>query len=49
LSASFNRKPARKDGTIVRADANLVEHERLNFYHGLLSEIGFPALDAAQG
>ena len=47
LTDTFNRKPSLKDGAIVRADANLVERGRLNFYRGRVSEIGFPALDAA--
>jgi hypothetical protein len=47
LADTFDRKPSLKDGAIVRADTNLVERERLSFYHGLVSEIGFPALDGA--
>ena len=47
LTDTYNRKPSLKDGAIVRADANLVKRGRLNFYHGHVSEIGFPALDAA--
>ena len=48
LTDTFDRKPSFKDGAIVSADANPVERERLGFYHGLLSEIGFPGgLDAA--
>jgi hypothetical protein len=47
LTGTFDRKPSFKNGAIVSADANLVERERQSFYHGLVSEIGFPALDAA--
>src|SRR3954470_23594863 len=35
LTDTVDRKPSPKDGAIVGADANLVEHERLSFYHGL--------------
>lgn len=37
----------RLDGAIVTADYDYKEVSRLNFYHGLISEIGFPALDAS--
>jgi hypothetical protein len=47
LTSSLDRKPSPRDGAVVRADVNLVEYARLNFYHGYISEIGFPGLDVA--
>jgi len=40
LSDTLDRRTPRQDGAIVGAD-------RLNFYHGLVTELGFPALDAS--
>jgi phage tail-like protein len=47
LKASFDHNYQRKDGAVISADFNYKELSRLNFYHALISEIGFPALDAA--
>ena len=47
ISQSFNYKHARRNGAIVTTDANLREVSRLSFYDALLTEIGFPACDAA--
>lgn len=46
IKASFDHKYGRKNGAIIAADYNYAEHSRLTFYNGLISEIGFPALDA---
>lgn len=47
LNASFKHDYQRKDGAIIAADYNYKEHSRLTFYRGLITEVGFPALDAA--
>jgi len=36
----------RKDGAIIGSDYTLSEVSRLNFYHALMSEVAFPALDS---
>lgn len=47
IKASFDRRHARVDGAIHSADydGNIVS--TMDFFHGLLTEVGFPALDAA--
>ena len=47
IKASFDRKHVRYDGAIHACDfdGNIVS--TLDFFHGLISEVGFPALDAA--
>lgn len=47
IKASFDHKYTRKNGAIITADYNYKEYTRLNFYNALITEIGFPALDAA--
>jgi len=47
IKASFDHKYARKNGAVIAADYNYKEHSRLTFYNGLITEIGFPALDAS--
>jgi len=47
IKASFDHNYARKNGAIIAADYNYKEHSRLTFYNGLITEVGFPALDAA--
>jgi len=47
VKASFDHNYGRKGGAIIAADFNYKEHSRLTWYNGLVSEIGFPALDAA--
>jgi phage tail-like protein len=47
LSDTLDLKVARKDGAIVAVDYNLTEASRLNFFHSLVTEIAFPALDAS--
>jgi phage tail-like protein len=47
IKASFDHKYDRKDGAVVTADYNYKEISRMTFFHALISEIGFPALDAS--
>jgi len=47
IKATFDLKPARKSGAIVAADTNNKTVDRLKFQDGLITEIGFPTLDAA--
>ena len=47
LSDTLDLKIVRKDGALVTTDYNFREVSRLNFFHALVSEIAFPALDAA--
>lgn len=44
---SFERHHTRKDGALVQNDFNLKEKSRLTFYQALITELGFPACDAA--
>src|SRR5438477_6674216 len=46
IKDSFDLKYSRKNGAIISADYNGKEHSRLTFTNGLITEIGFPALDA---
>ena len=43
---SFDLKYSRKNGAIISADYNGKEHSRLTFQNALITEVGFPALDA---
>jgi len=47
VKASFDHNYGRKGGAIITADYNYKEHARLTWFNGLISEIGFPALDAS--
>jgi hypothetical protein len=47
IKHSFDHNYGRKNGAIVAADFNTQELSRLDFFNALISEIGFPALDAA--
>jgi hypothetical protein len=46
LTAALNQPLTRRDGAVVAYDYNMVEVWRLNF-SALVSEVGFPALDAS--
>ncbi len=46
VKASFDHQYARKNGAIHTADANFKAVSRLDFFDALVTEIGFPALDA---
>jgi hypothetical protein len=43
---TVNNKPSRRNGALVGYDFNNKERSRRTFYRALISEIGFPALDA---
>ena len=47
IKDSFDHKSSRKNGAIVTADYNYKEHSRLTFTNALITEVGFPALDAS--
>lgn len=47
VEATVNNKPERRNGALVGYDFNAKERSRRTFYRALISEIGFPALDAA--
>lgn len=47
IQDTLDLKFVRKNGAIITADFNLKEISRLNFMDALLTEIGFPACDAA--
>ena len=47
VRASLDRKPERRDGALVAYDFNQRERSRRTFRRALISEITFPALDAA--
>ena len=47
LQESFNGRHTRKSGAIIACDFNYKEKARRTFTEALISEVGFPALDAA--
>jgi phage tail-like protein len=47
MKDSFEHKYSRKNGAIIAADYNYKEHSRMTFTNALMTEVGFPALDAA--
>jgi hypothetical protein len=47
IKAAFDHKQTRQDGAIITADYDYKERNRKEFKHALITEIGFPALDAA--
>lgn len=47
IQNSLDRKHTRNDGAIITADYDQKEVSRLDFFHALITEVGFPALDAA--
>jgi len=47
VESSMNLKYTRKNGAVIACDFNFNEVSRLNFFNALVTEIGFPALDAA--
>jgi phage tail-like protein len=47
VEASLKQKPERRNGALVGYDFNSLERSRRTFKHALISEIGFPALDAS--
>src|SRR5437588_2334025 len=47
IKATVGRSYTRRNGAIGIADYNLKETARMSWVNGLISEIGFPALDAA--
>jgi len=47
IKDSFDHKHTRKNGAIIAADYNYGIKNRLTFTNALITEIGFPALDAA--
>jgi hypothetical protein len=47
IQDSFDHKYSRKDGAIITADYDYSEKSRLTFSQALISEVGFPALDAS--
>jgi len=47
IQASLDRKHQRLDGAVITADYDQKEVNRLNFFQALITEVGFPACDAA--
>lgn len=47
MKDSFDHKYSRKNGAIIAADYGYKELSRLTFTNALITEVGFPALDAA--
>ena len=47
IKATFDHKYIRHDGAIITADYDYKERSRKDFVRALITEIGFPALDAA--
>lgn len=46
VKSSLDNKPERRNGALVSYDFNSKERARRTFYGALISEVGFPALDA---
>jgi len=49
LQDTLAKKPSVKSGAIIIADQNYTEMKRLTFVNAMITEIGFPALSAADG
>ena len=47
IQASLRPQARAQDGAIITADYDYKEQSRLNFFNALITEVGFPALDAA--
>ena len=47
LSGAISGRPLAKNGSFVGADENLKIISQTNFFNALITEVGFPALDAA--
>jgi phage tail-like protein len=47
IKASLDNKPERRNGALVGYDFAFAERTRRSFYGALISEVAFPALDAA--
>lgn len=47
IESSLNLKYTRKNGAVIGCDFNYKEVSRMNFHNALITEVGFPALDAA--
>jgi len=47
IDASLKHQCSRIDGALITADFNMKEVARMNFFQALITEVGFPALDAA--
>jgi hypothetical protein len=47
IKASFDKKFMRKNGAIIASDYNFKPISRLQWTNGLITEVGFPACDAA--
>jgi phage tail-like protein len=47
INASMTNKQVRKNGAIIAADYDYTERSRLEFKNALITEVGFPALDAS--
>ena len=47
IASSWQRRYARKDGSIVVTDVSLQARSERQFFHALISEVTIPALDAA--
>src|SRR5579883_3182804 len=47
IKSSFDHNYQRKGGAVITCDYNYKELARMTWYNGLITEIGFPALDAA--
>lgn len=47
MNDSFLHQYSRKNGAYIGADYNYKEYTRLTWYNALITEMGFPALDAA--
>lgn len=46
IQGNLNGEPGGRDGSIVVLDANARETRRINFFHGVITEINLPALNA---
>jgi len=47
IKASFDKQYSRKSGAVIATDYNYKERSRMDWANALITEVGFPALDAA--
>jgi phage tail-like protein len=47
IAASWKQNYSRKDGSVIVTDASLQAKSERQFFHALISEVSFPALDAS--
>jgi phage tail-like protein len=47
IKASFDKQYSRKNGAVIACDYNFKEISKIEWFNALITEVGFPALDAS--